>query len=453
MECEFLKYDAEHVWHPCTQMKDHENFPVIPIVKGEGAYIYDYNGNKILDAISSWWVNILGHSNERVKNAIKKQLDKIEHVIFAGFTHEPAAMLAKMLVDLFPENINKVFFADNGSSAVEVALKMSFQYWQQAGKTKKIKFAAIEGAYHGETIGALSVGGVDLYKKIYNPILIDTYFAKGPTCFTCPFGKDRDTCDAECFGSLEKVMEEHAEELAAIIIEPMVQCANGMNIYSKKYLNKLYLKCKEKDIHLIADEIAVGFGRTGKMFAFEHANIQPDIICLSKGITAGFLPLSVVLTGNEIYNAFYDDYTELKAFLHSHSYTGNPTACAAAVETLKIFKEENILIKNIEKSKKIYNRLNETFSNHPCVGEIRHIGMIFALELVKDKKKKKKFPWQQRIGFQVYKDALKRGVLLRPLGDVIYFMPPYVVGDAEIKLMTDTAHKAINKVLGGLNGN
>jgi len=248
-------------------------------------------------------------------------------------------------------------------------------------------------------------------------------------------------------------MEEHAEELAAIIIEPMVQCANGMNIYSKKYLNKLYLKCKEKDIHLIADEIAVGFGRTGKMFAFEHANIQPDIICLSKGITAGFLPLSVVLTGNEIYNAFYDDYTELKAFLHSHSYTGNPTACAAAVETLKIFKEENILIKNIEKSKKIYNRLNETFSNHPCVGEIRHIGMIFALELVKDKKKKKKFPWQQRIGFQVYKDALKRGVLLRPLGDVIYFMPPYVVGDAEIKLMTDTAHKAINKVLGGLNGN
>ncbi len=452
MECDFLKYDSEHVWHPCTQMKDHEKFPVIPIVKGEGAYIYDAKGNKILDAISSWWVNILGHSNERIKNAIINQLNKIEHVIFAGFTHEPASLLSKMLVDLFPENINKVFFADNGSSAVEVALKMSFQYWQQKGKTKKTKFAAIEGAYHGETIGALSVGGVDLYKQIYNPILIDTFFAKGPSCFECPYGKDRYSCDAECFESLENVIEKHSEEIAAIIIEPMVQCANGMNIYSKKYLKKLYKKCIEKEILLIADEIAVGFGRTGKMFAFEHAEIKPDIICLSKGITGGFLPLSTVLTGDEIYNSFYDDYTNLKAFLHSHSYTGNPTACAAAVETLKIFKEENILIKNIEKSKKIYNRLHELFANHPNIGEIRQLGMIAAIEIVKDKKGLKKFPWEMRIGFQVYKEALRNGVLLRPLGDVIYFMPPYIIDTEEINLMTEVAYLSINKVIGGLNG-
>ncbi len=453
MNCDFLKYDAQHVWHPCTQMKDHESFPVIPIVKGEGAYIYDSSGKKILDAISSWWVNILGHSNERIKKAIKEQLDKIEHVIFAGFTHEPAALLSKMLVELMPPNINKVFFADNGSSAVEVALKMSFQYWQQTGKPEKTKFAAIEGAYHGETIGALSVGGVDLYKQIYNPILIDTYFAKGPTCFTCPFNKERNSCNAECFVSVNNLIEQHHKELAAIIIEPMVQCANGMNIYSKKYLNNLFIKCKEYDILLIADEIAVGFGRTGKMFAFEHAGIEPDIICLSKGITGGFLPLSVVLTGDEIYNSFYDDYTKLKAFLHSHSYTGNPTACAAAVETLKIFKEENILIKNIEKSQKMYNKLIETFESHPNIGEIRQLGMIAAMEIVKEKKEKKRFPWEKRIGFQVYKEALARGVLLRPLGDVIYFMPPYVINDYDINFMAETAYESINKVLGGLDGN
>ena len=445
---EIFEYDKQFIWHPCTQMKDHEQFPIIPIKKGKGAYIYDINGNKILDAISSWWVNILGHCNERINNAIKEQLEKIEHVIFAGFTHEPAAMLSKKLIDLMPDNITKIFFADNGSSAVEVALKMSFQYWQQAGKPKKTKFAAIEGAYHGETIGALSVGGIDLYKKIYNPILIKTHYAKGPLCFNCYLGKNRETCNAECFKYLNEIIEKYSDELAAIIIEPMVQCANSMNIYSKVYLKKLYESCKKNDIILIADEIAVGFGRTGKMFAFEHANIKPDIICLSKGITGGYLPLSVVLTGDNIYNAFYDDYTKLKAFLHSHSYTGNPIACAAAVETLKIFDEENILIKNIEKSRKIYNRLIGDFSEHPYIGEIRQLGMIAAVELVKDKKTKERFPWERRTGFQVYKHALKMGVLLRPLGDTIYFMPPYVINDDDIELMVTVAKNSINIATG-----
>jgi adenosylmethionine-8-amino-7-oxononanoate aminotransferase len=445
---ELTAFDSKYIWHPCTQMKDHEDFPIIPIVKGEGAYIFDANGTKILDAISSWWVNIFGHCNKRINNAIKEQLEKIEHVIFAGFTHEPAIELSKNIIRLMPDNITKIFFADNGSSAVEVALKMSFQYWQQTGKTKKTKFAAIDGAYHGETIGALSVGGIDLYKKIYNPILLETYFAKGPTCFTCPFHKNRETCNAECFSYIEEIINLHHEELAAIIIEPMVQCANSMNIYSKNYLKKLYNKCKEKDILLIADEIAVGFGRTGKMFAFEHANIKPDIICLSKGLTGGYLPLSLVLTGDDIYNAFYDDYTKLKAFLHSHSYTGNPIACAAAVETLKIFKEEKILIKNIEKSEKIYNKLNKAFLNHPNIGEIRQLGMIAAIEIVKDKISRERFPWENRVGFQIYKKALEYGVLLRPLGDTIYFMPPYVIGEKEIELMVTVAKKSINEVLG-----
>ena len=443
----FAEIDKKYIWHPCTQMKDHEQFPIIPIVKGKGVYLYDINGNKLLDAISSWWVNIFGHSNERINNAIKKQLDTLEHVIFAGFTHEPAAILAEKLIKIMPDNIRKIFFADNGSSAVEVALKMSFQYFQQIGLKKKTKFISIEGSYHGETIGALSVGGIDLYKQIYAPILLDCIKVKGPDCFLCPYNLNRNSCNAECFESMQKAIEEHHEEIISVIIEPMVQCANSMNIYSEKYLIKLADYCKRYNIHLIADEIAVGFGRTGKMFAFEHANIKPDIICLSKGITAGYLPLSVVLTTEEIYNVFYDDYVKLKAFLHSHSYTGNATACAAAVETLKIFEEEKIINKNLEKKEKIYNKLLEVFDNHPNIGEIRQLGMIAAIEIVKDKEKKIRFPWEQRIGFQVYKEAVARGVLLRPLGDVIYFMPPYVINEKEIDFMIDVAYKSINKIL------
>jgi adenosylmethionine-8-amino-7-oxononanoate aminotransferase len=443
----FAEIDKQYIWHPCTQMKDHEKFPIIPITKGKGVYLYDIYGNKLLDAISSWWVNIFGHCNERINNAIKKQLDTLEHVIFAGFTHEPAAILTEKLMKIMPDNISKIFFADNGSSAVEVALKMSFQYFQQTGFKNKTRFISIEGAYHGETIGALSVGGIGLYKQIYNPILLDCIKVKGPECFICPYKLKRESCNAECFEYIEKAIEAHHEEVIAVIIEPMVQCANAMNIYSEKYLKKLAVICKEFNVHLIADEIAVGFGRTGKMFAFEHAGIKPDIICLSKGITAGYLPLSVVLTTESVYNAFYDDYIKMKAFLHSHSYTGNALACSAAVETLNIFEQEKIIDKNLEKKEKIYNKLVETFHNHPNIGEIRQIGMIAAIEIVKDKETKTRFPWEKRIGFQVYKESVSQGVLLRPLGDVIYFMPPYVINEQEIDFMIEIAYKSINKVL------
>ncbi len=443
----FAEIDKKYIWHPCTQMKDHEDFPIIPIVKGKGVYLYDINGNKLLDAISSWWVNIFGHSNERINNAIKKQLDTLEHVIFAGFTHEPAAILSEKLIKLMPDNISKIFFADNGSSAVEVALKMSFQYFQQTGFNKKTKFISIQGSYHGETIGALSVGGIDLYKQIYSPILLDCIKVEGPECFTCPYNLNRDNCNAECFQNMEAAIEKHHEEIIAVIIEPMVQCANSMNIYSANYLKKLSTLCKKYNIHLIADEIAVGFGRTGKMFAFEHASIKPDIICLSKGITAGYLPLSVVLTTEDIYKAFYDDYVKLKAFLHSHSYTGNALACAAAVETLKIFEEEKIINKNLEKKEKIYNKLLEAFGNHPNIGEIRQLGMIAAIEVVKNRETKERFPWEKRTGFQIYKEAVSRGVILRPLGDTIYFMPPYIINEKEIDFMIEVAYKSINKIL------
>ena len=444
---DFVEFDFQHIWHPCTQMKDHEDFPLIPIKKAKGVWLYDYNGNKILDAISSWWVNILGHSNDRINNAIKKQLEKLEHIIFAGFTHEPAIKLTNKLLKIVPANLTKIFFADNGSSAVEVALKMSFHYWQNIGKKEKKYFASIGGAYHGETIGALSVGDIPLYKKIYKPLLFKTFTAECPDCFRCQYNKSRETCEADCFESMERILKKNNELICAVIIEPMVQCANGMNIYSKNYLKKLYNSCKKYNVHLIVDEIAVGFGRTGRMFASEHAGIKPDFMCLSKGITGGYLPLSVVLTTDKIFEAFYDDYRTLKAFLHSHSYTGNALSCAAAVETLTILEEESILEKNKKKSEKILNLLKEKFLEHPNIGDIRQLGMISAIEIVMDKKNKKSFPWEERIGFQIYREAVKQGVLLRPLGDVIYFMPPYVINENEIEFMIDVAEKSINKIL------
>ena len=444
---DLVKFDFQHIWHPCTQMKDHENFPIIPIKKAKGVWLYDFYGNKILDAISSWWVNILGHGNDRINKALKKQVDKLEQVIFAGFTHENAIKLVEKLLKIVPNNLTKVFFADNGSSAVEVALKMSYHYWQLKGEKNRKKFVSISGAYHGETIGALSVSDIPLYKQSYKDLLFENYVAEGPNCFKCKFGKNRNNCDAECFIFIEDIVKKYHEKICGVIIEPMVQCANGMNIYSKKYLKKLEKLCKEYKIHFIADEIAVGFGRTGKMFAIEHADVKPNFMCLSKGITGGYLPLSVVLTEDEIYNAFYDDYIKLKAFLHSHSYTGNALACACAVETLTILEEENILEKNVEKSKLINKLLNEAFLSHPNIGEIRQLGMISAIEIVKDREKKEHFPWEERIGFKIYKEAIKEGCLLRPLGDVIYFMPPYVIEEDEIEFLVNVAEKSINKII------
>lgn len=440
--------DLRYIWHPCSQMKDYEDFPPIVIERGEGVFLYDIEGNRYLDAISSWWVNLFGHNNKRINKAIKNQIEKLEHVIFANFSHKPAIELAERIVNITPEGLNKVFFADNGSSAIEVALKLSFQYFQQIGKIKKTKFAAITNAYHGETLGALSVGNIDLYSKIYKPLLLNTFKVEGPDCYRCKYNLSRETCSAECFEHMEKTIVKHHEEIAGVVIEPMVQGAAGMKIYSPVYLKKLRKICDEYDIHLIADEIAVGFGRTGKMFACEHAGISPDIMCLSKGLTAGYLPLSLTLMTDKIYEAFYDEYTTLKAFLHSHSYTGNPISCAVACETLNIFEEESIIEKNKIKSELINEKVKELLLDIPYVGEFRKIGMIGAIELVKDKDTKENFDWRERVGYKIYKIALRHGVLLRPLGNVIYFMPPYVINDEEIELMVNVARKSIKEYFG-----
>lgn len=441
----FQERDLRYIWHPCSQMKDYEDFPPIVITRGNGAYLYDENGKRYLDAVSSWWVNLFGHANDRINRALADQARKLEHVIFANFSHEPAIDLAEEIVRITPEGLNKVFFADNGSSAVEVALKMSFHYHQQTGRPGKNRFAALTDAYHGETLGALSVGDIDLYSKIYRPLMMNALRATGPDCYRCPFGKERAGCDAPCFESLERLVTDHADEICAVIIEPLVQCAAGMKIYPAAYLRKLRDLCTRHHVHFIADEIAVGFGRTGKMFACEHAGVSPDLMCLSKGLTAGYMPLALTVTTDEIYSAFYADYGELKAFLHSHSYTGNALACAVARESLRIFRDDDVLARNAVTASMISTKAARLFDNHPHVGEFRQLGMIGALELVADPKTKKAFDWQKRVGYAIYRIALEKGVLLRPLGNIIYFMPPYIVEEADVEKMVGVAWESINR--------
>jgi len=442
-----VEKDLKYIWHPCSQMKDYENLEPIVIKKGKGAYLFDINGKSYLDAVSSWWVNIFGHSNDRINRAINEQIEKLEHVIFANFTHKPAIQLAEKIVEITPDGLEKVFFSDNGSSAIEVALKMSFQYHQQAGKLKKQRFAALQNAYHGETLGALSVGDLDLYSKVFNPLLLKTLRLEGPDCYRCVYGKCRDNCNIECFESLEKDFILHHEELCAVIIEPLIQCAAGMKMYPPAYLKRLRKLCDDYDVHLIADEIAVGFGRTGKMFACEHAEISPDIMCVSKGITAGYLPLALTLTSDKIYDAFYGDYLEHKAFMHSHSYTGNPISCAVANESLSIFETEDIVAKNESTAKYMLECAKNYFSESKNIGEYRQIGMVGAIELVMDKSTKQSFEPQKRIGYEVYKKGLNKGIIIRPLGNVIYFMPPYVVNQKDIDFLYSRTIESITEVL------
>jgi adenosylmethionine-8-amino-7-oxononanoate aminotransferase len=425
-----MQRDLEVIWHPCTQMKDHETLPLIPIRSGKGVYLYDFDGNDYIDAVSSWWVNLFGHSNERINNKIKAQLDTLEHVLLAGFTHEPAVELAHKLVNLTPKELRKVFYVDNGSSAVEAALKMSYHYHLNKGKRKPV-FLSLTNSYHGETIGALSVGDVSLYKETYEQLLIQNMQVQVPI--------DQSIEAAQiALDALENLLKEKASDIAALILEPLIQGAGGMHMYHPLYLSGARELTKEYDVHLIADEIMTGFGRTGKMFACEHADISPDFMTLSKGLTGGYLPLSVVMTTDDVYQAFYCDYNEHKAFLHSHSYTGNPLACAAALATLEIFEENDVLGENEKKAAYIKKEL-EKFLDLKNVKSIRQQGMVTAIELVG-------YEAEQRIGLKIYEYALTQGVLLRPLGHIIYFMPPYVISYDEIDKMIDVAYEGIKQV-------
>ena len=450
MKDNLFELEKRHIWHPCSQMSDYDEYPAIHIIKGSGVWLETIDGRKILDAISSWWVNLFGHCNSYIAEKISEQTKILEHVIFANYTHTPAILLAKRLSSLFEGRLPRVFYADNGSSAIEVAIKMSYHYWYNNNKKEKNLFGYVTGAYHGETLGALSVGDLDLYKKTYSSLLIKAIQLPGPDCFRCSYNLNRDTCNAECFEKTKDLLNKNKKKLSGVIIEPIVQAANGMSIYSPIFLKKLREWTKINDVHLICDEIASGFGRTGKMMASHHANIVPDFVTVSKGLTGGFLPLSAVLTTEEIYKAFYASYVERKAFLHSHSYTGNPLACTAGCAVFDIFEKENILEMVNKKGKIIYDKVLDLLE-YKYVGEIRKIGMIVAIELVKDREKKIPFDWKERIGYKIYREAEKNGVLLRNLGDVIYFMPPYVINEDEIEFMTSVAKNAICKILDSVN--
>ncbi len=439
--------DLKYIWHPCSQMKDYEELPPIVIKKGRGMYLYDMEGNKYLDVISSWWCNLLGHCNQKINEAVKKQIDELEHVIFANFTHTQAITLCEKLTKILPEGLCKFNFTDNGSSAIEAAMKVSFQYHQQSGNPQKTKFLALTDAYHGETIGALSTGDCDLYTKLYKPILMDIVRVKGPDCYRCPYSKTRDNCNCECFEHAEKTFARYGQEASAMLVDPLLQGSVGMKIYPPLYLKKLREICNKYNVHLIADEIATGFGRTGKMFAFDHAKVSPDIMCLSKGLTGGYMPMALLVTTQKIYDAFYADYNTGKAFMHSHTYSGNPLACSAANAVLDILEEGTVLNKAHENAIYFNNIINEKFLNHKNVGEIRHIGLINAIELVKNKAAKEPFDSKLRTGYQIYKKALKRGVILRPLGDVIYFNPPLIIEQQDMDYAVNTAFECMNEVL------
>ena len=442
--------DLKYIWHPCSQMKDYETLPPIVVERASGINLYDTEGNCYKDIVSSWWGNLLGHCNPRINQAIKNQLDKLEHVIFANFTHKTAITLCQKLVEVLPKGLCKFNFADNGSAAVEMAMKMSFQYHQQVGNTHKKRFMALTDAYHGETIGALSVGACDLYTEIYKPILLDVERVPAPDCFRCPYGKCRDNCTCECFEQAEKVFENFGNDTCAILVEPLLQGSAGMKVYPALFLTKLRALCDKYDVHLIADEIATGYGRTGKMFAFDHAGVSPDIMCLSKGLTGGYMPMSICVTTQEIYDAFYDDYNKGKAFMHSHTYAGNPLACSAAIEVLNILKDENIIEKANDKAKYFNRIIKEKFEDLPYVGEVRHIGLINAIELVKNKASKEPYESELRVGYQIYKKALKKGVLLRPLGNVIYFNPPLIIEREDMDFVTDIARECMIDVMNSL---
>ena len=439
----WMQRDLAVLWHPCTQMKDHEQLPVIPIRRGEGVWLEDFDGKRYIDAVSSWWVNVFGHANPRINQRIKDQLDQLEHVMLAGFSHQPVVELSERLVALTPPGLERVFYTDNGSTGIEVALKMSFHYWRNSGQPTKQRFVTLTNSYHGETVAAMSVGDVALFTDTYKPLLLDTFKVPSPDCYLRPEGMSWEEHSRNMFAHMERTLAEHHREIAAVIVEPLIQGAGGMRMYHPVYLKLLREACDRYDVHLIHDEIAVGFGRTGTMFACEQAGITPDFLCLSKALTGGYLPMAAVLTTDKLYQAFYDDYSTLRAFLHSHTYTGNPLACAAALATLDIFEQDNV----IEANKSLATRMATATAHlveHPHVAEVRQTGMALAIEMVADKARKTPYPWQERRGLKVYEHALQRGALLRPLGSVVYFLPPYTITEEQIDLLAQIATEGID---------
>jgi len=439
--------DKKYIWHPFTQMRDWRNDEPLIIQEAKGCYLKDVKGRKFLDGVSSLWVNIHGHQKHEVDEAIKKQLAKVAHSTLLGLANIPSIKLAEELAKISPKGLNKVFYSDNGSTSVEVALKMAFQYWQHKGKKHKTRFVYLDNSYHGDTIGSVSVGGIDLFHKVFHPLLFNSFKADSPYCYRCSYNKKYPQCRFACLKKLKNILKNNHEKIAALIIEPLVQCAGGMIIWPKGALSRMRKLCSRYKVLLIADEVAVGFGRTGRMFACEHEKVIPDIMCLSKGLSAGYLPLAVTSTNNEIYSAFLADYSAQKTFFHGHSYTGNPLSCAAALASLDVFRKEKI-ISGLQPKIEFLRKGLVKFRKLTHVGETRQKGLIVGIELVKDKKTKEPYRWERKIGVKVCLRARKYGVILRPLGNIIVLMPPLAISKLELKELLGAVYKSIKDICG-----
>ncbi len=439
--------DKRYLWHPFTQMKEWMEDDIVIVTEGRGSFLKDITGRWYIDGISSIWVNVHGHRKREIDDAIKAQVDRISHSTFLGLSNPPAIELAKKLIEIINSSLSRVFYSDNGSTAVEIALKMAFQYWQHKGIKSKKRFISFRNAYHGDTIGAVSVGGIDIFHKIFSPLLFNSYKAPSPYCYRCELGRSYPSCRLSCLEEMEKILKRHSDKIAGLIIEPIVQGAGGMIVSPPGYLKGIRRLCSKYNILLIADEVATGFGRTGKMFACEHEGVTPDILCLAKGITGGYLPLAATITTEDIYRAFLGRYEDLKTFFHGHTYTGNQLACASAIANLEIFKKEKTL-KKMQKKIEILKKGLEKAEELPHVGEVRQKGFMVGIELVRDKKTKEAYPLKEKMGWRVCYKARQKGLLIRPLGNVVVLMPPLSISNQELKMLVEIIIESIKETTG-----
>jgi adenosylmethionine-8-amino-7-oxononanoate transaminase/dethiobiotin synthase len=442
------RWDKEYVWHPFTQMKDWVNEEPLVIDRAEGSYLIDTNGRRYIDGVSSLWVNVHGHRHRRIDQALHQQVNRLSHSTLLGLANTPSVELAKELVSIAPKGLEKVFYSDNGSTACEVAIKMAYQFWQNTGRSEKQKIAHLANSYHGDTLGSVSVGGIDLFHKVYRNLIFPALQLDFPDCYRAPDGKTYPEYAFECLDKIENIFQEQHKAIAALIIEPIVQGAAGMIVWPKGVLKRFEEMCRRYEILLIVDEVATGFGRTGKMFACEHEDVHPDLMCVAKGITGGYLPLAATLTTKKIFDGFSFDYKDQKTFFHGHTYTGNPLSCAAALANLETFKKEKTFSRLQPKIKCLDKEL-KLFYNLAHVGEARRCGFMAGIELVKDKKTKEPYPWQDQVGLKVCRELRRVGIILRPLGNVIVVMPPLTIRQTELKKLLQATYAAIEKVTSG----
>lgn len=439
------QWDKRYVWHPFTQMQDWARDDQIIIAKGEGCWLIDTEGRRYLDGVASMWTNVHGHCRRELNDALKEQVDRLEHSTLLGLAGEQSIILAARLAEITPTGLDRFFYSDNGSTAMEVAVKMAYQYQVHTGHPERTRFISFSNSYHGDTLGAVSVGGIDIYHTTFKPLMFETIQAPSPYCYRCELGCNRSKCDMECVTELEHLLERNAGQVAGLVIEPLLQGAGGMIVQPQGFLKKVRELCDSYGVLMIADEVATGFGRTGRMFACQHEDVVPDIMAISKGIAAGYLPLAVTVTTDKVYQAFLGSYSELKTFFHGHTFTGNPLACAVAIKSLELFKQDGLL-EQLQHRIALMKRRLEEFSSLQHVGDVRQCGLAAGIELVENRETAAKYPWEQKTGIKVCLEARKRGVFSRPLGNTIVVFPPLVISDAEQEMLFDALLESIRVV-------